>query len=169
MKTIIAGAFSALLLAAAAGHADAQVLVSGRPLLDGVTLEQVQGLIPQPANVVPPSEASSPSMGAAVMRYALEDHVHARITRATTCVTTTGSVCTATWPAMASVPLVLPFPMVASGATQPYQCNPIAGTITTTGAQIKCFQPQSILGLGLLPFNNGPVGMTVQIFAIPVS
>jgi len=168
MKKLVAY-IAAFFVIALALPAAAQTTINGHPIMNEVTLAQVQAIIPQPANVVPPSESSTASTGAQWMRYALEDHVHSRITRAVQCTTVTGGTCTVTWAAMPSVPIVLPFSLVASSATQPIPCHPVVGTITMTGATIKCFQPQSILGLGLLPFTTGAAGVSVQIFAIPQS
>jgi hypothetical protein len=120
------------------------------------------------ASTVPPMETPSGTAGSSTT-VRRGDAIQPRITRTVTCVTVTGGTCAVTWAALPSVPTVFPIPVIASGGTQPIPCYPVSGTITTTGATIKCFQTQSILGLGLLPFTTGPAGVTVQVLAIPLS
>lgn len=165
----------ALLMVSVAEPVGAQTLGSGGlipgpqgpPGQSGVTIEQVQSMVPQPANVLPPSESASAAIGAQTMRYALEDHVHPRISRNPDCVTGAGGVCTVTFAATMAIPKAYPFARIAAGATQPIPCHIVAGSITTTSAQVKCFATQSILGLGLFPFTTGAAGVTVDVFVIP--
>lgn len=128
----------------------------------------IMAAIPTPATTIPTMETVGGVAGTS-NTYRRGDAVQPRITRSVTCTTVAGGTCEVTWATMQTVPLVYPIPAIPSGATQPVPCYPVSGTITTTGATIKCFASQSILGLGLLPFTTGAAGVTVQVLAIPPS
>lgn len=169
--------FIALLAASLAGTASAQVLVDGRPVPDAATatasqLQALQAQIPQPASALPPTEGSAASMGAQTMRYALEDHVHQRITRSGTAVTDSAGGWAITWTMpLAATPTVYPIPVNAG--QQPVVCN--VTTRTTTGATGRCWLSRTLPAvLTLLTnllnydiFGATAPGITVQVLALP--
>lgn len=160
-------------LALVAGSASAQS-VGTSTTATPPSMAQVQAIIPQPANVTPPSESTTPAVGAQSMRYALEDHVHQRISRAAVVTTDSNGAWTVTWsPALPAAPAVLP--IAVNAGTQPIICN--VTTRTTTTAAGKCWLAQNTVlslglvtaGLTLLPFANAAASTSVQVFAIPTT
>ena len=132
----------------------------------------VQAKIPVPATAVPLPEVVGGAAGSQMV-FRRADDIQPRITRASPCTTATGGTCTVTWPAMPSTPLVIPVPTIASAAGQAPLCFPVTGTITTTGATIKCFTTQSVtvslLGAVVAPLTTAAAGVPVQVFAVPYS
>lgn len=128
----------------------------------------VAATVPAPMLVAPPAEIVGGAAGAAGT-YRTGTAVQPRITR--TVPFTTGSAGTAsvTWTDMIAVPLVFVIPNIASSATQVTNCFPVTGTITSTGATIKCMTTQTLLGLGLVPFVAATSGVVGQVLAIPAS
>jgi hypothetical protein len=99
--------------------------------------------------------------------------VQPRISRTVSFTTGATGTIAVTWPAMTALPLVFPIPNVANAATQGALCYPVAGTITTTGATIKCYTTQSVtvslLGAVVAPITTAGAGVTGQVLAIPAS
>lgn len=172
-----ASLIAALLLAGPAGAqvsypTPAPVDMSG--LATTSQLNAVDAKIPTPANTAPSSEALSATAGAMTARYALEDHVHPRITRAATTTTDASGNWSVTWStALAATPVVLPIPVNAG--SQPVICN--VTTRTTTTAAGKCSTGQTTVlslsivtsGLTVNAFSNTASGVTIQVLAIPTT
>lgn len=154
-------------LALFTGAASAQVFSSPGDL-SGYALSSA---IPQPASANPSGEALSSAVGTGTL-YARWDHVHPRISRATSVATTTGGVFSGTWsPALASTPNLVLTPIYAGAGNA--TCF-LTATPSTTAFSGKCTTDQSALlslsivttGLTVGPANASS-GMTVQVFAIP--
>lgn len=132
----------------------------------------MQAAIPVPASSVPPAETVGGAPGA-TMTFRRGDAVQPRITRAVIGTTAAGGTVAVTWDALPSVPIVVPIPFVASGAVQAPMCFPVAGSVTTTGATVKCFTSQSvtvsILGAVVAPITTAAAGVQVQVFAVPTT
>jgi len=157
-------------LSSYATKAEVQTATTG--LASQSALDAVAAAIPAPASTVPGMEVVGGAAGS-TMTFRRGDAVQPRITRTVTFTTTSGGTASVTWVAMPSVPLVFPFANIASGATQGSLCYPVSGTITTTGATIKCFTTQSvtvsILGAVVAPITTAAAGVTGQVLAIPAS
>ena len=121
-----------------------------------------------PMAAVPPAEVIGGAAGSG-SNCRLANSVQPRITRSVAFTTTSNGQAVVTWTDMGAVPLVFPVANVVSTATNVPSCYPVIGTITSTGATIRCYMTQSLLGLGLLPFTVAPAGVTGQILAIPAS
>lgn len=125
-----------------------------------------------PAAVVPPSETVGGAAGSGT-QCRLANSVQPRITRTVAFTTVAGGTVSVTWADMGAVPLVFPMPNIASSAAQGPMCFPVTGTITSTGATIKCFTTQSVtvsvLGAVVAPITTAGAGVTGQVLAIPVS
>lgn len=122
----------------------------------------------QPLASVPPPEVVGGTAGSG-SNCRLANAVQPRITRAGSCVLSTGGTCTVTWTtALAAVPNIIMEPINAG--TLPVDCN-LTATPTTTSASIKCWTAQSVtvsvLGAVVSPFTTAASGVTVQITAIP--
>lgn len=126
----------------------------------------------QPAASVPPMETVGGSGGSGV-DCRLSNAVQPRISRVAVGTTVTGGTIAVTWPAMSAVPSVFPLPRVASGATQVPICATVSGSVSATGATIKCFTTQSVtvslLGAVVAPVTTAAAGVTVDVLAIPQS
>lgn len=126
--------------------------------------------VPVPSTSVPPSEIIGGALGTQMV-FRRADDVQPRITRGAPCTTVAGGTCAVTWAPMPAAPLVVPVPTVGAGATQAPSCFPVTGSITTTGATIKCFTSQSVtvalLGAVVAPVTTAAAGVPVQVFAIP--
>jgi len=126
----------------------------------------------QPGATTPPAEAIGGWAGSG-SACRLANSVQPRITRAAIVATNASGTAAVTWPAMPAVPVVLPIAILPTSTSQPIDCFPIAGTITTTGASIKCYTAQtvtvSILGAVVAPFTTAAAGVSVQVVAIPTS
>jgi hypothetical protein len=137
----------------------------------------VQAQIPQIADTVP---AADMAIGGAVGSSNLvrrNDAQAPRITRSisgTSGGTTGGATATdgtvaVTWAAMPSVPkLNITVYTTLAQANKP-TCSPITGTVTTTGATIRCVRQGSVLGLGLLPADVNVAGVYFDIIVLPAS
>ncbi|MET0375796.1 MAG: hypothetical protein ABW128_16255 [Rhizorhabdus sp.] len=99
--------------------------------------------------------------------------VQPRITRSVAFTTGSAGTVVVTWPVMNAAPLVFPIPNVTNAAAQGSLCYPVTGTITTTGATIKCYTTQSVtvslLGAVVAPLTTAGAGVTGQVLAIPAS
>jgi len=106
-------------------------------------------------------------------QYRTIDAQAPRISRTVSGTTVTGGTGTVSWPAMSSVPKLTVTPYVASGALQAPICTPVAGTVTTTGATIKCWSTQSvtvsILGAVIAPITTAAAGIQFDVLALPGS
>lgn len=126
----------------------------------------------QPSASVPPMETVGGSAGSG-LDCRLSNAVQPRISRVAVGTTVTGGTIAVSWPAMPAVPSVFPIPRVAAGATQVPICASVAGSVTTTGATIKCFTTQSVtvslLGAVVAPVTTAAAGVTVDVLAIPQS
>jgi len=122
---------------------------------------------------VPSMETVGGSPGTDIGQCRPVNSVQPRITRSVAFTTGSAGTVAVTWAALPSVPLVFPIPNVANAATQGALCYPVVGTITTTGATIKCYTTQSvtvsILGAVVAPITTAGAGVTGQVLAIPVS
>lgn len=123
--------------------------------------------------IVPGMEVVGGSAGTNTGQCRPINAVQPRITRSVAFTTGAGGTVAVTWADMGAAPLVFVVPNVASGATQAPVCYPVAGTITSTGATVKCYTTQSvtvsILGSVIAPVTTAGAGVTGQILAIPVS
>lgn len=132
----------------------------------------VDAKIPVPSSTVPPVEVIGGAVGSQMV-FRRADDIQPRITRGAPCTTVAGGTCSVTWPAMSAVPLVIPVPTIAGAAAQAPLCFPVTGTITTTGATVKCFTSQSVtvslLGAVVAPITTAAAGVPVQVFAVPYS
>jgi hypothetical protein len=132
----------------------------------------VAAAVPVPSSTVPPAEVIGGAVGSQMV-FRRADDVQPRITRAAPCTTVAAGTCSVTWPVMPAVPLVIPVPTIASTAAQAPLCFPVTGSITTTGATIKCFTSQSVtvslLGAVVAPITTAAAGVPVQVFAVPFS
>jgi hypothetical protein len=125
-----------------------------------------------PMAAVPPPEAIGGAAGSGT-NCRLANSVQPRISRTVAFTTNSGGTAAVTWTDMGTAPLVFAVPNVASGAAQGPICYPVAGTITSVGATIKCFTTQSvsvsILGAVVAPLTTAGAGVTGQVLAIPAS
>jgi len=128
-----------------------------------------QAAIPVPATTIPTMEAIGGAAGS-TNTFRRGDAVQPRISRTVSGTTGSNGQGAVTWPAMQSVPKLTVTSYVASTATTlPPSCYPVAGTVTTTGATIKCYIDQTILGLGLVPRANAAAGVAFDVLALPGS
>lgn len=158
--------FAAALAAAFAAGAYAQISNPG-----GVSMDQVQAVLPQPSSATPQNEQVGGASGASVA-YMRADAKIPRITRAATVVTDVSGNWSVTWgtPLMAT-PAVLPVPV--NTGTQPVVCN--VSTATATGATGRCWLARTLPAtLTLLTalisfdiFGAGASAISVQVLAIP--
>jgi len=141
---------------------------------DTAAITSLQAQIPTPSSSVPIAEIPGGAAGTG-NTFRRGDAVQPRITRAVTCTTASNGQCAADWSSnpLSAVPNVLPIPTIASGAGQGTICWPVTGTVTTTGATIRCLTSQSVtisvLGAVVAPLTTAASGVTVQVFAIPLS
>lgn len=129
----------------------------------------LQAQIPQPSNSIPVADMATSGQVGSSARYRRPDDQAPRISRTVSGTTGASGTAVVTWPSMGSVPKLTVTPYVTSADTQVPTCYPVAGTITTTGATIKCFRTQTLLGLGLLPFTVAPAGVQFDVLALPQS
>ena len=126
----------------------------------------------QPDPSVPPMETVGGSAGSGAA-CRLANAIQPRISRTVTGVTVTGGNGTVSWPAMTAVPKLTVTPYVASNAAQAPSCFPVTGTVTVTGATIKCFTSQSVtvslLGAVVAPVTTAAAGVTFDVLALPGS
>lgn len=129
----------------------------------------VAATVPAPASSVPNMEVVGGAIGTAGT-YRPGNAVQPRISRTMRCTTASGGTCTLTWPDIGNAaPVLIADPEIGSSATQVPVCNPVSGTVTATGATVKCFVTQSILGLGIVPFTTAAAGVVVHVLAFPPS
>lgn len=128
-----------------------------------------------PGDTIPPSETTSGQIGGQA-NYARSDHIHPRITRATTCVLDATGSCTITWATpLPSAPTIGTTPINPTAA-QAIMCNTTA-TPTATSVSIKCWTIQTTLlslaiitaGLNLVPATTAPAGTNIQVIALQPS
>ena len=133
----------------------------------------IQAQIPKPATTIPPADMANSGMPGSSSQYRPIDAQAPRISRTVSGTTVTGGTGTVSWPAMSSVPKLTVTPYVASGALQAPICTPVAGTVTTTGATIKCWSTQSvtvsILGAVIAPITTAAAGIQFDVLALPGS
>lgn len=137
----------------------------------GLTMEQVQAVIPQPATAMPPGVADAGTKGSAP-RYALEDHTHASKARKQI-VTMPSAATTYTWTypvAFASgvVPIVNAIVQVAAGNTDLFNVQ-IVGSPTNTQCTFQINRVSAgllSLLLGALSINPTPVAATLHMLAL---
>ncbi len=126
----------------------------------------------QPSATVPPMETVGGSGGSGEA-CRLANAVQPRISRTVTGTTIAGGTGTVTWPAMTAVPKLTVTPYVASNAAQAPSCFPVTGSVTTTGATIKCFTSQSVtvslLGAVVAPVTTAAAGVQFDVLALPAS
>lgn len=126
----------------------------------------------QPGASVPPMETVGGSAGSGDA-CRLANAVQPRISRTVSGVTVSGGTGTVSWPAMTAVPKLTVTPYVASNAAQAPSCFPVTGSVSTTGATIKCFTSQSVtvslLGAVVAPVTTAAAGVTFDVLALPGS
>lgn len=128
-----------------------------------------QAAIPVPASTIPGMEMVGGAAGS-TNTFRRGDAVQPRISRTVSGTTGSNGQAAVTWPSMASIPKLTVTSYVASTAvTLPPTCYPVTGTVTTTGATIKCYVDQTILGLGLVPRANAAAGVAFDVLALPGS
>jgi hypothetical protein len=157
----------ALLLSSVASPALAQEVSTSGPTR--AELDALAAQIPQPSSSVPSADMATAGQLGSSARYRRVDDQAPRISRTvsgTTDATGSGAV---SWPAMPSAPKLTVTPYVSSTETLPPACYPVLGTVTTTGATIRCYKSQSLLGLGVLPFTVAPSGVQFDVLALPGS
>lgn len=167
--------FAALIMLAAVAGQTAYAQVEYPPVDTSVITQQIttmQAAIPVPASTVPATETVAGAAGA-TMTFRRGDAVQPRITRAVVGTTNASGLVVVTWESLPSTPIVVPVPFVASGAGQAPLCMPVSGSVTVTGATIKCFTSQSVtvslLGAVVAPVTTAAAGVQVQVFAVPTT
>lgn len=122
--------------------------------------------------MIPPTEVVGGAAGSGT-NCRVVNSIQPRITRVVPFTTTAAGTADVTWAALGSAPGVVVVPTVASGASSAPICLPVAGTITTTGATIRCWTTQSvtvsILGAAVAPITTAAAGVTGSVIAIPYS
>ncbi|KTR81593.1 hypothetical protein NS277_16440 [Novosphingobium barchaimii] len=133
----------------------------------------VQAQIPQPSDSVPVAYMATSGQVGTSPRYRRPDDQAPRISRTVSGTTTTGGSGAVTWPAMPSIPKLTVTPYVTSNAVQAPICLPVTGTVTTTGATIKCWSTQtitvSVLGPVVAPITAAAAGVQFDVLALPGS
>lgn len=133
----------------------------------------IQAQIPQPSDSVPVADMATTGQVGSSPRYRRPDDQAPRISRTVSGSTTTGGSGTVTWPAMSSVPKLTVTPYVTAGSIQAPVCVPIAGSVTITGATIKCWTTQSVtvslLGAVVAPLTTAAAGVQFDVLALPGS
>ncbi|WP_179507316.1 hypothetical protein [Sphingomonas melonis] len=147
-----------------------QTAAQAKAAADAAALAAANACQPDPS--VPPMETVGGAAGSG-MACRLANAVQPRISRTVTGTTVTGGTGTVSWPAMPSVPKLTVTPYVASSAAQAPMCFPVTGSVTTTGATIKCFTSQSVtvslLGAVVAPITTAAAGVTFDVLALPQS
>lgn len=132
-------------------------------------VQQVQEAACVPMAQLPPMEAVGGSAGsgnACRLANAVQPRISRVIARGVTAANGTAAV---SWAAMPVAPGLYIQPYVSAAETLPFSCFPVAGTVTTTGATIKCYQDQSILALLALPRKAAGAGVVFDVIALPPS
>lgn len=154
-----------------ASPALAQVAYPPAPISTLATKSEVaavQAQIPQPSDSVPAADMATSGQVGSSARYRRPDDQAPRISRVVKqVVTAANGSAVVTWTAMPSVPGLTITEYVGTSDTVTPACFPVTGTVTTTGATIKCFVDQTLLGLGLLPRKVAGAGVTFDVLALP--
>lgn len=133
----------------------------------------VQAQIPQPSDSVPSADMATAGQVGTSPRYRRPDDQAPRISRTVSGVTVAGGTGTVTWPVMPSIPKLTVTPYVASNSVQAPICLPVTGTVTTTGATVKCWSTQtitvSVLGAVVAPITAAAAGVQFDVLALPGS
>lgn len=137
----------------------------------GISLDQVQSLIPQPATAMPPGVADNGQKGSDT-RYALADHTHASKARKEI-KTMPSASSTYTWvypTAFASgvVPVVSGIVQVPNGTTDLFNVQ-IVGTPSNTQCVLQINRVSAgllALLLGALSLNSTPIAATLHLIAL---
>ena len=132
-------------------------------------VQAIQAAMPQPSESVPTADMTTSGAIGTSVRYRRIDDQAPRVSRTESGVTTSAGTGVVSWPAMSSVPQLTVTPYVSNTETQVPTCYPVTGSVTTTGATIKCFKTQTLLGLGLVPFTVAPAGVAFDVLALPGS
>lgn len=159
--------------AAAKATADAAKLAAdnAKSAADTATAAAAAACVPNAG--VPPMEVVGGSTGSG-NACRLANAIQPRISRTVSGTTAATGLGAVTWPAMPSVPrlTVQPYVTSTSAANAPL-CFPVTGTVTTTGATIKCFSTQSVtvslLGAVVAPITTAAAGITFDVLALPQS
>lgn len=162
-----------LLPASAAG----QVIIAPAPIPSNVATKSdiaaIQAQIPQPSDSIPVADMATAGLVGSSPRYRRPDDQAPRISRTVSGSTTTGGTGAVSWPAMSSVPKLTVTPYVAAGAIQAPVCVPVTGSVTTTGATIRCWTTQtvtvSLLGAVVAPLTTAAAGVQFDVLALPGS
>lgn len=130
---------------------DAAIAASQSSMQSSMTDLQstVMNAIPQPGNVVPPTDNTTGSVGATVSRYMLQDAVRPARYRSGSCTLNAGQ-CTITWSTpFGATPNPLGDPSVVNtnSGTNMVQCNWSA--ISTTSGTVVCKAPALTLNISL--------------------
>jgi hypothetical protein len=138
----------------------------------GVSLEQVQAIVPTPSNVTPPGVADNGSIGTQTSMYALANHTHA--SKARKQIVTMGSAAstyTWTYPVafnVGTVPIVSAIVQVYSGNQDLFNVQ-VVGTPTATQCTFQINRVSAgllALLLGALSLNPTPVAATLHMIAL---
>lgn len=149
--------------------ATAQQVSSLVPPATAADIQAVQAQIPKPSSSVPMPDMAASGVVGSSPQYRRVDDQAPRVTRSVSGVTVANGTAAVTWPAMPSVPKLLTQPYVAMNAVITYDCYPVIGTVTVSGATFKCFEDQSLLGIGLFPRKAATAGVQFDVFVFPGS
>ncbi|MFZ2996668.1 hypothetical protein [Sphingobium sp.] len=131
-------------------------------------LAAAQAAIPKPSDAVPSADMMTAGTVGSSLRFRRVDDQAPRLSRTVKQqVTSANGTAVITWAAMPSVPGLTITEYVTANDTIAPSCYPVAGTVTTTGATIKCYVDQSLIGLGLLPRKAAGAGVTFDVLALP--
>jgi len=155
------------------GAAHAQLAVVPKPV-DTSTLATksevtaIAAQIPQPATTIPSPDMTTTGVADPSLVFRPIGAQAPRITRSVKqAVTGSNGTATITWAAMPTVPALDITEYVTSADQAVPQCYGVIGTVTTTGATIKCYIDQSIGGLGLFPRKVAGAGIVFDVIAVP--
>ena len=138
----------------------------------GMTLDQVQAIVPTPSNVTPPGVSDNSAIGTQTTMYALANHTHA--SKARKQIITMGSAAstyTWTYPVAfnaGTVPIVSAIVQVASGNQDLFNVQ-VVGTPTATQCTFQINRVSAgllALLLGALSLNPTPVAATLHMIAL---
>lgn len=133
----------------------------------------IQATMPQPASVAPAAESLASSIGVSTNHFALADHQHPRLTRATVATTVVGGTFSVTWADPFSAPPGVILTPVGAGSAM-VDCQ-LTADPTTTAVAGKCFTSQgTVLNLGIItagltlnPAVAVAAGVKVHVVALP--
>lgn len=137
----------------------------------GISLDQVQSLIPQPATAMPPGVADTGQKGTDT-RYALADHTHSSKARKEI-KTMPSASSTYTWAypvpfASGVIPVVSGIVQVPNGTTDLFNVQ-IVGTPNNTQCVLQINRVSAgllALLLGALSLNTTPIAATLHLIAL---